>query len=151
MKIKITAIVSAIFIMSSCYHTPEEIALVPSDTTENQEAENETTSNAPYITDTIGVRYYAGTVYHHILTDYARALSTEPPWQIPSREDARAIRQHLIFGEERMLCYDDSTQTYYTFLRTGPITRAGEKTRYTLLTIRKDTLTTNIEIVFEPL
>lgn len=147
MKLRIVLTLSALLITASCYKHPEEVALMPID---NTESTTSTKEPSHLLVDTLGIRYYAGASYTHLLTDEARAMKLKEPWQIPSREDARIIRQYIVFGSERLLCFDDSTQTYYTFVKTGSLTRAGEKTRYTLQIIRKDTVCTDISISIHP-
>lgn len=98
--------------------------------------------------------YLAGTFYQGIaLSDYPTpsTLIADPRYRMPTRTEAQVLKALTIpieywNGKERILCEDpcydapESSPTYYTFTfgNTGSVTKAGFKTKYSLLPIRTE-------------
>lgn len=72
------------------------------------------------------------------------ALISNPHYRLPTRLE---VAQVLKFADmpkgywqsgQRILCYDEPTGYYYTFMPHSTVTRAGVKTKYCILPIRSE-------------
>ena len=80
------------------------------------------------------------------LTDYPTpsVLITDPHYRLPTRLEASEVLRYADLSDgywmskQRILCVDDQSDSYYTFVPHGTVTKAGMKTKYCILPIRTE-------------
>lgn len=71
-------------------------------------------------------------------------LIADPHYRLPTRLEAAQVLKFADMpkgywqSEQRILCYDEPTGYYYTFMPHSTVTRAGVKTKYCILPIRSE-------------
>lgn len=96
--------------------------------------------------------YLSGVEYSDItLTAYPtpQVLITDLRYRMPTKLEvfgtlkAATLPDGYWQSKQRILCYDTTTDTYYTYIPGGTVTRAGYKTGYCILPIRTERKTAN--------
>lgn len=71
-------------------------------------------------------------------------LIADPHYRLPTRLEAAQVLKFADMPKgywqsgQRILCYDEPTGYYYTFMPHSTVTRAGVKTKYCILPIRSE-------------
>ena len=81
-----------------------------------------------------------------VLTDYPTpsVLITGPHYRLPTRLEASQVLRYADLpdgywlSKQRILCVDEQSGNYYTFVPYGTVTKAGMKTKYCILPIRTE-------------
>ena len=81
-----------------------------------------------------------------VLTYYPTpsALITNPVYRMPTKSEASQVFKYADMpdgywtSKQRILCVDDKSGNYYTFVPHGTVTKAGMKTKYCILPIRTE-------------
>ena len=81
-----------------------------------------------------------------VLTYYPTpsVLITNPVYRMPTKSEASQVLKHADLpdgywmSKQRILCVDDQSGNYYTFVPRGTVTKAGMKTKYCILPIRTE-------------
>ena len=69
-------------------------------------------------------------------------LITNPVYRMPTKSEASQVLKYADIpdgywtSKQRILCVDDQSGNYYTFVPHGTVTKAGMKTKYCILPIR---------------
>ena len=79
-----------------------------------------------------------------VLTYYPNpsVLITNPVYRMPTKSEASQLLKYddlpdgYWMSKQRILCVDDQSGNYYTFVPRGTLTKAGMKTKYCILPIR---------------
>ena len=80
------------------------------------------------------------------LTDYPTpsVLITDPHYRLPTRLEASQVLRYADLpdgywlSKQRILCVDEQSGNYHTFVPHGTVTKAGMKTKYCILPIRTE-------------
>ena len=81
-----------------------------------------------------------------VLTYYPTpsVLITNPVYRMPTKSEASQVLKYADIpdgywtSKQRILCLDDQSGNYYTFVPHGTVTKAGMKTKYCILPIRTE-------------
>lgn len=81
-----------------------------------------------------------------VLTYYPTpsVLITNPVYRMPTKSEASQVLKYADLpdgywtSKQRILCVDDESGNYYTFVPHGTVTKAGMKTKYCILPIRTE-------------
>ena len=81
-----------------------------------------------------------------VLTYYPTpsVLITNPVYRMPTKSEASQVFKYADMpdgywtSKQRILCVDDKSGNYYTFVPHGTVTKAGMKTKYCILPIRTE-------------
>lgn len=81
-----------------------------------------------------------------VLTDYSApsVLITDPHYRLPTRLEAAQVLKFADLSDgywmskQRILCVDDLSGNYYTFVPHSNVTKAGMKTKYCILPMRSE-------------
>lgn len=81
-----------------------------------------------------------------VLGDYPApsSLITDARYRLPTRLEAAHVLKYADVSDgcwqskQRIVCVDDQTGSYYTFVPHGTVTKAGTKTKYCVLPIRTE-------------
>ena len=81
-----------------------------------------------------------------VLTYYPTpsVLITNPVYRMPTKSEASQVLKYADIpdgywmSKQRILCVDDESGNYYTFMPHGTVTKAGMKTKYCILPIRTE-------------
>ena len=81
-----------------------------------------------------------------VLTDYPTpsVLLTSPVYRLPTNLEASQVLRYADLpdgcwlSKQRILCVDEQSGNYYTFVPHGTVTKAGMKTKYCILPIRTE-------------
>ena len=81
-----------------------------------------------------------------VLTYYPTpsVLITNPVYRMPTKSKASQVFKYADMpdgywtSKQRILCVDDKSGNYYTFVPHGTVTKAGMKTKYCILPIRTE-------------
>ena len=81
-----------------------------------------------------------------VLTYYPTpsVLITNPVYRLPTKSEASHVLKYADLpdgywmSKQRILCIDDESGNYYTFVPNGTVTKAGMKTKYCILPIRTE-------------
>ena len=81
-----------------------------------------------------------------VLTYYPTpsVLITNPVYRMPTKSEASQVLKYADIpdgywmSKQRILCVDDQSGNYYTFVPHGKVTKAGMKTKYCILPIRTE-------------
>ena len=81
-----------------------------------------------------------------VLTYYPTpsVLITNPVYRMPTKSEASQVLKYADLpdgywmSKQRILCVDDKSGNYYTFVPHGTVTKAGMKTKYCILPIRTE-------------
>lgn len=81
-----------------------------------------------------------------VLTYYPTpsVLITNPIYRLPTKSEASQVLKYADLpngywmSKQRILCVDDDSGNYYTFVPHGTVTKAGMKTKYCILPIRTE-------------
>ena len=71
-------------------------------------------------------------------------LITNPLYRLPTKLEAAEVLRYANLSDscwmskQRILCVDDLSGKYYTFVPYGTVTKAGTKTKYCILPIRSE-------------
>lgn len=71
-------------------------------------------------------------------------LITNPIYRLPTKSEASQVLKYADMpdgywlSKQRILCVDDQSGNYYTFVPHGTVTKAGMKTKYCILPIRTE-------------
>lgn len=71
-------------------------------------------------------------------------LITDPRYRLPTRLEAAQVLKYADVpdgcwqSKQRIVCVDNPSGSYYTFVPHGTVTKAGLKTKYCLLSIRTE-------------
>lgn len=71
-------------------------------------------------------------------------LITSPVYRMPTKSEASEVLRYADLpdgywiSKQRILCVDDQSGSYYTFVPHGTVTKAGMKTKYCILPIRTE-------------
>ena len=71
-------------------------------------------------------------------------LITNPVYSMPTKSEASHVLKYADMpdgywtSKQRILCVDDKSGNYYTFVPHGTVTKAGMKTKYCILPIRTE-------------
>lgn len=71
-------------------------------------------------------------------------LITNPRYRLPTKSEAAEVLRYADLSDscwmskQRILCVDDLSGNYYTFVPYGTVTKAGMKTKYCILPIRTE-------------
>lgn len=72
------------------------------------------------------------------------SLITDARYRLPTRMEAAQVLKYADVSDgfwqskQRIVCVDESSGSYYTFVPHGTVTKAGIKTKYCLLSIRTE-------------
>ena len=71
-------------------------------------------------------------------------MGVPQPYRVPTKAEGETLRHHISAPSERLLCLTPDS-VWYTFTSGGSVTKAGQKTKYTLWpiyrrSIRQDTI-----------
>ena len=83
-----------------------------------------------------------------VLTYYPTpsVLITNPVYRMPTKSEASQVFKYADMpdgywtSKQRILCVDDESVNYYTFVPHGTVTKAGMKTKYCILPISTETI-----------
>lgn len=81
-----------------------------------------------------------------VLTYYPNpsVLITNPVYRMPTKSEASQVLKYADLADgywlskQRILCVDDESGNYYSFVPHGTVTKAGMKTKYCILPIRTE-------------
>lgn len=81
-----------------------------------------------------------------VLTNYPTpsVLITNPIYRLPTKLEASQVLKYADLpdgywtSKQRILCMDDESGNYYTFVPHGTVTKSGMKTKYCILPIRTE-------------
>lgn len=81
-----------------------------------------------------------------VLADYPApsSLIADSRYRLPTRLEATQVLKYADVpdgcwhSKQRIMCVDDQTGSYYTFVPHGTVTKAGTKTKYCVLPIRTE-------------
>lgn len=81
-----------------------------------------------------------------VLTDYPTpsVLITDTHYRLPTKLEASQVLKYADLpdgywmSKQRILCVDEQSGNYYTFVPHGTVTKAGMKTKYCILPIRTE-------------
>ena len=81
-----------------------------------------------------------------VLTDYPTpsVLITDPHYRLPTRLEAAQVLRYADLSDgywmskQRILCVDEQSGNYHTFVPHGTVTKAGMKSKYCILPIRTE-------------
>lgn len=81
-----------------------------------------------------------------VLTDYPTpsVLITDPHYRLPTNLEASQVLRYADLpdgywmSKQRILCVDEQSGNYHTFVPHGTVTKAGMKTKYCILPIRTE-------------
>lgn len=91
--------------------------------------------------------YLQGVELCDVVLTYSPApsmLITNPLYRLPTKLEAAEVLRYADLSDscwmskQRILCVDDMSGNYYTFVPYGTVTKAGTKTKYCILPIRSE-------------
>lgn len=91
--------------------------------------------------------YLQGVELCDVVLTYSPATSvliTNPRYRLPTKLEASEVLRYADLSDscwmskQRILCVDDLSGKYYTFVPYGTVTKAGTKTKYCILPMRSE-------------
>ena len=91
--------------------------------------------------------YLQGVELSGVVLEYSptpSVLITNPVYRMPTKSEAAQVLRYADLpdrywmSKQRILCVDDQSGNYYTFVPHGKVTKAGMKTKYCILPIRTE-------------
>ena len=91
--------------------------------------------------------YLQGVELYDVVLTYSPApsmLITNPLYRLPTKLEAAEVLRYADLSDscwmskQRILCVDDMSGNYYTFVPYGTVTKAGIKTKYCILPMRSE-------------
>ena len=91
--------------------------------------------------------YLQGVELCDVVLTYSPApsmLITNPLYRLPTKSEASEVLRYADLydgcwmSKQRILCVDDLSGNYYTFVPYGTVTKAGMKTKYCILPMRSE-------------